>query len=333
MFVTTFNSGTKIRLICSLLLLAGCPKPEPLSVPDAAVVGAPEAPALMAMPTALAATMPATGDDRLTVINHCSYPIWMEQQGMSSPAEAYLPVGGSHTYPIPAAGLASTRYWPKKGCNDAGENCSMGQSSAPCPANGCPPPVDSKLEATWGCTLANHDQCGFTPQHVRMIDTFWNSSAVDGYTFPYTIAVTNDGGTCLPVDCSALSMSECPVNENLSTNGKFPQYSSLSLIVEASDAGPVGGCFSPCTKLNYPTYGGENGLNPASQSEQMYCCPTPPISSPQCNAGPVVGTKYVAEVHKLCKKTAYAFAYDDGLGGRVCPGNTKITLTIGPNCP
>ena len=72
-------------------------------------------------------------------------------------------------------------------------------------------------------------------------------------------------------------------------------------------------------------------MNLAEQTDAviLYCCPTPPISSPECNAGPVPKTKYVTTVHQMCPNT-YGFAYDDLLGGFNCHYNTKLTLTFCP---
>lgn len=73
--------------------------------------------------------------------------------------------GQSHTFTTPD-NLQATRYWPKMGCNDAGNMCTLGGSGGPSlspavwcvrgpgelcdPAAGCAPPVDTKFEATFG---------------------------------------------------------------------------------------------------------------------------------------------------------------------------------------
>ncbi len=167
-----------------------------------------------------------------------------------------------------------------------------------------------------------------------MGDTFWNGSAVDGYTFPFAIALSEGDGraSCTAVDCSALTFKDCPLDDNLSNKGANPAYAHQNLHVFDSKSVQVG-CFSPCTKLNYPTPWGDGLLNPANAIESLYCCPTPPVSSTSCQAGPVPKTKYVELIHKACKMTAYGYAYDDGLGLRTCSGDTALTLTFGPNCP
>jgi hypothetical protein len=329
---------TTFRLFCFVLgfLIVGChkhpPTTTPTDLPDAVVAA-----------TASAQADAMKQGHRLSIKNACTYDLWIQQQGMptGTASVSHVKAGASVSYAIPAEGLASTRFWPKRGCDASGQNCSMGQSSAPCPAGGCLPPVDSKLEATWGCTLLDKKLCGKTPQGVAMIDTFWNGSAVDGFTFPFSIKTSGGDGraSCVNVDCSALDLNQCPTDDNLSDKGKNPAYTHQNLnVVALADGGvpEVGiseGCFSTCTKLNYPGWGGDGLNNPAGAVEQMYCCPTPPISSPQCQAGPVPTTKYVEFVHTACKKTAYGYAYDDGLGGRTCSGDTALEFTVGPNCP
>jgi len=283
-----------------------------------------------------------TQTERLQIVNKCSYSIWIQQQNMPSgvPSVIKLDAGGSAQWIIPAAGLAATRLWPKKGCDADGNNCLMGQSSPPCPPTGCPPPVDSKFEATWGCTLADVNQCAVNPSAPSQKlsgDTYWNTSAVDGYTFPFTATVTDNtlpASICSPVDCSALTMDQCPTNEDLSvgmSGSVNALYSSLDLHLR-NNLGELMGCYSPCPALTYPTYGGF-GLSNTGTEAAMYCCPTPPVSPSECSAGPVETTQYVARVRSMCGGTVYTYAYDDGDGLRQCSGATKVRLIIGPNCP
>jgi len=300
-------------LVCLSLFTLSC---NPASTADAA-------------PPSATAPPSASPPARLRVTNHCEIDIWVQQQNLPGDALVHLEKGASHEYAIPSQGLASTRAWPKLACDKTGNNCKVGQSSAPCPAKGCAPPVDSKLEATWGCTLADKTKCAKTPQGVTMIDTFWNASAVDGYTLPFTVGVKGGDGrkSCVAADCAGLAKAVCPIADNLSDNGKNPKYAKQDLRVKGS-----GGCFSTCTKLNYPGYGGDGLNNPSGPVEQMYCCPTPPISSPQCKAGPVASTQYVKTIHTACKNTTYGYAYDDGIGGRDCSGDTVLEFVVGPGC-
>ena len=328
----------------ALVALVFSCKPTVTPPPDSGDAMSSDAAAMDATPPpppapSASAPMPTAGApaQRLTMVNSCQYPIWVQQQGMPSgtPAVIQIGQGAKISYDIPAAGLASTRFWPKLGCDSSGNNCAMGQSSPPCPAKGCPPPVDSKLEATWGCLFSDPSKCASTPQGNKIdMTTWWNASAVDGYTLPYTITATGGDGrkACSNVDCSGLTAAGCPTDDDLSTSGKYPQYKSQNENVKGSSP-TWAGCFSTCSKLTYPTYGGDGVQPPQDPKAQMYCCPTPPVSSPQCVAGPVPKTKFVAAVHAMCKNTVYGYAYDDTVGLRQCSSNTVFTMTFGPGCP
>jgi hypothetical protein len=185
------------------------------------------------------------------------------------------------------------------------------------------------------CLFSDPSKCASTPQGNKIdMTTWWNASAVDGYTLPYTIAVTGGDGraACAPVDCTDLVAKDCPTDDNLSTSGQFPQYDHQNENVKGSTAG-FAGCYSTCMKLGYPAFGGDGVQPPSAPAAQMYCCPTPPVSSQQCSSGPVVKTKYVEAIHKMCKKTVYGYAYDDGVGLRNCSSDVVVAMTFGPNCP
>lgn len=310
------------KYLVVLAFLTACPTPKPvLTTTD----GGPTAPAAVD-----AGSTPAATGRVLTIKSECEQPVWIQQQGHTgSPAVTKLAKGDTATYPIPDAGLPSTRYWPKTGCDDTGNNCKLGQSSPPCPAAGCAPPVDSKLEATWGCTLPK-EQCTKTPQGHHIQNTWWNSSAVDGFTLPYAIVVSPESDACSNVTCAALDQTQCPSSEDLSQGltQKFPADANVDLHVAGG-----GGCFSPCMALTYPAFGGKGIQPPSADAAALYCCPTPPVSSAQCNAGPVVNTKYVDAIHKMCLDTAYGFAYDDAKGLRQCDPKVEVTMTFCPGIP
>jgi len=281
--------------------------------------------------------------ERLRMTNGCDYTIWIQQEEMPATTASVVEIasGSSYDYVIPAAGQPSTRFWVKKGCDADGQNCAWGQNSDPCPAAGCAPPVDSKIESTWGCTLSDQSQCNSTSQGDLITDTYFDTSAVDGYTLPYTVTVSgntlsDDTQPCQDLDCSTLSLNNCPTSENLSQGQTetHAAYSSEDLrLYNPDDSTTVVGCYSPCKKLNYTaTWGGE-GLNEDSDAVVMYCCPTPPISTEECRAGPVVNTEYVAYIHDACTGGVYAYAYDDLNGLHKCSAATLIHMTFGPNCP
>jgi hypothetical protein len=305
----------RIAVILVLLLVAACPKPEPQRK----------------------ATPPATRQV-LTVKNECAEAIWIQQQNMPGAAVVKLERRATQVYSVPLAGLASTRLWAKTGCDATGQNCRVGQSAPPCPPSGCTPPIDSMIEATWGCDLPEAE-CGKTPQGKTLKGpTWWNSSAVGGYTLPYSIEPAPNGGPgCVPVNCNELWKGQCPKDEDLSDGGKYPALKSVDLNVygpKSDGAAPATiGCYSPCQALTQVGYGGKGYQPPSDPRAAMYCCPTPPISAEACRAGPVVKTKYVQAVHSMCHSTAYAYAYDDGVGLHTCTPSTMLTMTFCPPQP
>ena len=282
---------------------------------------------------------------RLRISNNCGYTIWIQQQNMPSGTAQVVKIeqGAYQDYQIPDEGLASTRFWPKKGCDDDGNNCEWGQSSDPCPTGiGCAPPVESKLEATWGCTLADQTQCASTPQGDQITDTYFDTSAVDGFTFPYAVTVSGntralDDQPCQDIDCTNLDLNQCPTAEDLSAGQggtDYPQFAAEDLRVHhPNDNTKIVGCFSPCKKLNYTAVWGGEGQDEQTDPTVIYCCPTPPISTEECRAGPVVNTQYVNYIHNACTGGVYGYAYDDVAGLHRCSAGTLIHMTFGPNCP
>jgi hypothetical protein len=305
-----------MKIFYAVLVVAafftGCPTPPAPAAPDAG---------------------PKLAEGRsLKILNQCADTVWVQQQGHTgSPDVTKLIKGDTATFPIPDAGLPSVRYWPKTGCDDIGNNCKVGQSSPPCPPAGCAPPVDSKLEATWGCSLEDKTKCAVTAQGNPVANTFWNASAVDGFTLPFRIEASTESNGCMDVDCSGLDLNQCPTSENLSQGlaQQHPEFSAVDLHV----AGEAGACFSPCAALTYPTFGGKGQQPPSADAPAPYCCPTPPVSPAQCSAGPVVQTKYVKAVHAGCHSTAYGYAYDDTLGLRQCDPKVEVTMILCPGVP
>uniref|UniRef100_A0A7S2IT76 Uncharacterized protein n=1 Tax=Alexandrium andersonii TaxID=327968 RepID=A0A7S2IT76_9DINO len=181
----------------------------------------------------------ADSSKRFRVTNRCREPIWIEQAGPDGgglPQEdpiIRIDVDGSYTYSIPNRGLASTRFLPKTGCDADGNYCDI-QSMPPCPAGGCDLPVDTKFESSWGCMYWTGDpakdkeSCTLTGQgNPSTYQDWWDGSAVDGWTLPFTILV-DDGGRgllpgsegspdiCGPVVCANLDAARlCPQNEFL----------------------------------------------------------------------------------------------------------------------
>lgn len=299
---------------------------------------------------------------RLKIINGCGEPMWV--QWLTAPGVTFtganrlqLPaLGSSVEYDIPDKGLPSMRFWPGFGCDANGHNCRVGASGGPanlgftCPAGGCAPPIDSKFEASFGCIPGVSDaQCAQNPSAPGTPlgrGDWWNNSFVDGYTAPMKVIVKGNcpvGPQPAPVfgpggppggviDCSTIRISDCPTNENLSTDGRYPALANVNLIATNPITGAQAGCYSPAAKLTYRNWPSSTPIyNPADPQAQMYTCPTPPISPEQCMAGPADRTKYRNMVHSHCD--TYAYAYDDGVGLSSCPAATNLSYEVTFYCP
>ena len=240
--------------------------------------------------------VPAT---QFGVLNNCPYKVWFQSidgSGLNAPIVG-LNKGESYDYAINGQFVNSFRVWPKTGCDESGNNCTIGQSSNPCPSggNGCAPPIDSKFEGTFNA-----------PGNSNV--TSYDGSLVDGFTLPFSIRVTKaaneTNSSCLDVEASNINYAtSCPTTENLSTPypqmlaafgstyafGGYNTYgtppvslTSVNLMVINPNNGQQAGCYSPTTKLTYPNntpgWGGagigQGGTgNPAYYNQAiMYSC-------------------------------------------------------------
>ncbi|MCI0735319.1 MAG: hypothetical protein L0Y50_03440, partial [Beijerinckiaceae bacterium] len=270
----------------------------------------------------------------LLIINQCTVPVWIQQQQLpGAPAIVRIAAGGRYTYTIPLNGPRSTRFWPKTGCDAAGNNCAVGQSSPPCPSKGCAPPVDSKLEVSWGCLAA--------PCSGKNNETFFNLSQVDGFTLPYSVAATGAGNNCKGAACITMNYAtQCPKSEDLSSLNNFPSLKDQNLSVTAPVTKQAIGCFSPCGKLSFATSFGSYQLPTNNPNTGYYCCqtingknPIPalnPGTADGCRAGPAPKTKYVKFVDSACGNQVYGYAYDDAHGIKNCIGTTRLVFTLCP---
>jgi hypothetical protein len=300
---------------------------------------------------------------RLKFVNGCGQDIWI--QWLTAPTVTFsgganrarlAGMGSSVEYSIPDKGLPAMRFWPGFGCDATGHNCRVGSSGGPaslgfsCPPEGCAPPIDSKFEASFGCIPGVADaDCAPNPSAPGQVlgrGDWWNSSMVDGYTVPIKVQVH---GVCpvgpqpAPVfgpggppngviDCSGLRVFECPTNENLSTDGQFPQLSSVSLVASNPASHATVGCYSPSGKLTFSQWAnGFQTFAPNAPQAQMYSCPTPPVTPQQCSAGPANRTTYRNMIHSHC--ATYAYPYDDGFGLATCPAATNLSYEVTFFCP
>merc|ERR1740120_294651 len=87
-----------------------------------------------------------------------------------------------------AGGLGPTRYWPKLRCNAQGQDCATGDGWGPHGCNstrGCAPPLDTKLEGTFG---VEGKPCNLQAGELDGCD-FLDFSLVDGFTVPFKFDV------------------------------------------------------------------------------------------------------------------------------------------------
>lgn len=277
----------------------------------------------------------SAGTPRLQVVNGCHQKIWLTHLANvgvgPGPQNAVIEPGGTLTFDeTETDGLAGSRYWPKMGCDAQGNNCVLGGSGGPnqgCTLktpdySSCAPPIDTKFEATWG---RQGEPCDPATNKMSGCD-FVDVSLVDGFTLPFKLEVLS--GTCTGrvsdvkvVDCSSLSVSQCPTDDNL---GAGP----INMQAFSPKIGKPVGCYAPCLKKIDTKWNnfGAKGKSRNDPDVTKYCCTTPPETSQTCNAGPLPQTKYVQTVHQHCPGV-YAFAYDDGQGLMRCSyGQYKLTF-------
>lgn len=281
----------------------------------------------------------AAAVDRLTIVNGCPRePIWiahLANVGVGpGPQNVKIMPGASFAFTEAVTdGLAGARYWAKLGCDEQGNHCALGGSGGPsqsCVLNGgdyshCAPPVDTKFEATWG--RAGQPCNAAVPSQMAGCDSV-DMSLVDGWTFPFKLEVVS--GTCTgkgettvsQIDCSGMTLDKCPTNENL---GQGPV---VNMVAMSPHSGKPAGCYGPCLKLIDDKWNNTMAVGRKREDPAVvpYCCTFPPMTSEQCNAGPVGGTQYVQKVHQFCPGV-YAFAYDDGMGLMRCSyGQYRVTF-------
>jgi hypothetical protein len=320
-----------LRTSYLLIALAACGRTGGAGPSTDARADAPVTPTVDAPSPAIdAAPLPAQ-TARLRVVNRCARTIWIaHSSNLTTDQDLALATGAFHDYDIPAAGLASVRFWPKLGCDASGHACAVGDNGegggAPCGPHGCEPPFDSKFEATFAATTSADA-------------TWYDLSLVDGYTLPLAVKPIGPGvgtGSCVASDCSTLTLDACPAQDQ----------DGLDLrVADPADPSKTIACLSPCKAWNYPAPYGEG--KPESQDPGLHlCCPTPIdpatgnctianacMTPDACRAAAdpasVVHTSYVALVHARCP-SAYSYAYDDAGGLHACPAATLFEVTFCP---
>lgn len=306
--------------------------PAPVAQPTASSSTAMRTTAIPAAPEPPSA-MPeqVQGPQRLTIKNACSRePIWIAHEAGSGVGvdKQNIRIRPDETKAfLTPAGLSATRYWPKMGCNDNGNNCDLGDSGGPGEScvrrppdvpqddySRCAPPIDSKFEGTF-------DSNGFD---------FVDMSLVDGWTLPFTLKLS--GGECtsqkgsttnLFIDCSDLNMHDCPREEHLTAAGI-----SVDLRAVNPTTKRLVGCYAPCQKLMDDKFNNTISKGRLHDDPEVapYCCSTPPESPEACRIGPITTTRFLGAVHSKCPGV-YGYAYDDGMGLLKCTPSTTYELT------
>jgi hypothetical protein len=169
-------------------------------------------------------------------------------------------------------------------------------------------------------------------------------SLVDGYTLPFKLWLKGDTSGCDltdgVIDGSKLDVNACPRVENLVNNGVSTvtdylgvehSLDNIDLRVINTDTNQIIGCIAPCKFLTSPPPYGIAGANISeSTNPALYmCCPSPPVTSETCSAGPVVETEYVKYVSQTAP-TSYAYTFGDKTGLHTCPGNVVYELEFCP---
>jgi hypothetical protein len=270
-----------------------------------------------------------------------------------------------YDFAIPAEGLVGARIFAKMGCDSNGKNCLVGDSlplytgptcplvtgctgpclGGPCGSTPCNPPLNSLCEFTFGCIPQTLGQTlgqalRQSSCNINTATTSFDTSNVDGYTLPFTLTVTGDilgcssGSSDHPgIDGSGLDLTQCPSSIDLSYDGidRITMADGTSVNLTDVDLryysrGVLVGCYSPCEVLT-SRYQLPANSSPALQ----YCCPTPPVSSAQCQAYPAANNLYTQAVNRMVPGGTYTFAYDDSNALQSCPaGSVRYLMTFYP---
>ena len=266
----------------------------------------------------------------------------------------YFPIGGKH--------VSGCRIWAMLGCDDNGDFCKVGGSAGDPGLDGCgydngagqgfdyTVPINSKFEFTFA------DETNPDPKWP--LDSF-NVSAVDGLDLGFTYSYYDASKSAIHEVVCGMPEEKCPSDETLHLDCKIDGSCSggktANLRYENKD-GKYMGCKSPCAYLVKGGYNAKpeyQGKDISFPGAAFYCCPTDSgccidnpnpgscskqcqyVDSPSCNKGPVVGTKWCKEVHKLCKITKSPNPDDIGKAGIYCQAYDDATglsnIPAGPN--
>lgn len=145
-------------------------------------------------------------------------------------------------------GDSSQYYIPPTSTNSGG-------SVGGCALNGCSIPIDSLFEGTFACSLEDTSKCNPNPSSGEPLSqtTFFDTSQVDGYTFPYIVLITGatDGGimgqnglnTCINTN-SGMRMPlvniDGTISAYLDSSGLISGKPGLLMDYSDTEDGPIG---------------------------------------------------------------------------------------------
>ncbi|XP_077244687.1 thaumatin-like protein 1b [Tasmannia lanceolata] len=217
-----------------------------------------------------------------TFTNKCTYTVWAGTlSGSSSTPLAQtgfqLDQGTSTSLDAPAGW--SGRFWGRTGCSTSTGTFKCvtgdcGTGTIACPGAGAAPPA-TLVEFTLGKDGGQD---------------FYDTSLVDGYNLPFSVAPQGGTGNCSPSGCPADVNAVCP----------------SELRVTGPDGSTVG-CKSACEAFGAP----------------QYCCTGDYGSPATCKP-----TNYSTIFKNACP-LAYSYAYDDASSTFTCTG-ANYALTFCP---
>jgi hypothetical protein len=179
-------------------------------------------------------------NSRFAVVNNCPYDIWLQMKPVPAPANLCqgsfsindgsdclekVASGASYVFNTPSAGLQSFNIWSKTGCDNTGYNCStgeIGKNNGTIRSLGAQPDIETKVEATFGCTESDTSQCQQTAKGSALISSsFYDISFVDGYTRPVQLQMLRAGKdrnnlSCVTPAAPQIDLSNCPSAADLS---------------------------------------------------------------------------------------------------------------------